>query len=72
MMKFLNNKQVKDALGVRDMSFIPCNSTVYTSLLTDYMQNLDVHIPALLEDGIKVLVYAGEYDFFCNWLGELF
>ena len=27
-------------------------------------------IPALLEDGIKVLVYPGEYDLICNWLGK--
>jgi serine carboxypeptidase-like clade 4 len=26
------------------------------------MKNLEVGIPALLEDGIKLLVYAGEYE----------
>ncbi|XP_058755098.1 serine carboxypeptidase-like [Vicia villosa] len=34
------------------------------------MRNNDVYIPALLEDGIKVLIYAGEYDLICNWLGN--
>ena len=25
----------------------------------------------LLEYGIQMLVYAGEYDFICNWLGKI-
>lgn len=28
-------------------------------------------IPSLLEDGVKVLIYAGDADFICNWLGNL-
>ncbi|VAI53224.1 unnamed protein product [Triticum turgidum subsp. durum] len=39
-------------------------------MLTDWMRNLEVGIPALLEDGINVLIYAGEYDLICNWLGN--
>jgi hypothetical protein len=39
-------------------------------MLTDWMRNLEVGIPALLEDGINVLIYAGEYDLICNWLGK--
>lgn len=38
---------------------------------TDWMKNLEVGIPKLLEDGIKVLIYVGEYDLICNWLGTL-
>jgi carboxypeptidase C (cathepsin A) len=40
-------------------------------MLEDWMKNLEVGIPALLEDGINLLVYAGEYDLICNWLGKL-
>lgn len=70
METFLNKKQVRDALGVGDIDFVSCSSTVYDAMLMDWMRNLEVGIPALLEDGIKVLVYAGEYDLICNWLGE--
>lgn len=67
--KFLNEKKVKDALGVGDLEFVSCSSTVYDAMSTDWMKNLEVGIPALLEDGIRMLVYAGEEDLICNWLG---
>ncbi|KAL0436933.1 UNVERIFIED_CONTAM: Serine carboxypeptidase-like 48 [Sesamum radiatum] len=67
---FLNLKSVRDALGVGDIDFVSCSSTVYEAMITDMMRNLEVGIPALLEDGIKLLVYAGEYDLICNWIGN--
>ncbi|KAF5447333.1 hypothetical protein F2P56_032892 [Juglans regia] len=70
METFLNQKSVRDALGVGDLEFVSCSSNVYEAMLMDWMRNLEVGIPALLEDGIKVLVYAGEYDLICNWLGN--
>ncbi|XWS56396.1 hypothetical protein CRYUN_Cryun09bG0082000 [Craigia yunnanensis] len=66
----LNKKSVRDALGVRNIDFVSCSPTVYQAMLVDWMRNLKVGIPALLEDGIKLLVYAGEYDLICNWLGN--
>ncbi|KAK4607545.1 hypothetical protein RGQ29_001408 [Quercus rubra] len=70
METFLNQMSVRNALGVGDREFVSCSSDVYDAMLTDWMRNLEVGIPALLEDGIKVLVYAGEYDLICNWLGN--
>ena len=67
---FLNLKPVRDALGVGDIAFVSCSSVVYEAMIMDWMRNFEVGIPALLEDGIKVLIYAGEYDLICNWLGE--
>ena len=69
MEKFLNLKSVRDALGVGDIDFVSCSTTVYQAMLVDWMRNLEVGIPSLLEDGINLLVYAGEYDLICNWLG---
>ncbi|XP_020215288.1 serine carboxypeptidase-like [Cajanus cajan] len=69
--KLLNLKKVKSALGVRkDLEFVSCSSTVYDAMLQDWMRNLEVGIPTLLEDGINMLVYAGDKDFICNWLGN--
>ncbi|WZY80956.1 hypothetical protein YC2023_027340 [Brassica napus] len=40
-------------------------------LLVDGKEAVEVKIPALVEDGINLLVYAGEYDLICNWLGKI-
>lgn len=69
MEKFLKQNSVKQALGVGDIDFVSCSPTVYQAMLVDWMRNLEVGIPTLLEDGIQLLVYAGEYDLICNWLG---
>nr|GMD35351.1 serine carboxypeptidase-like [Ipomoea batatas] len=70
METLLNEKSVKEALGVGDIEFVSCSTTVYQAMLVDWMRNLEVGIPALLEDGIQMLIYAGEYDLICNWLGN--
>lgn len=70
MDKFLNEKSVRDAIGVGNKKFISCSPLVYEAMIADWMKNLEVGIPALVEDGIRVLIYAGEYDLICNWLGN--
>lgn len=70
METFLNQKSVRDALGVGNVGFVSCSTAVYDAMVNDWMRNLEVGIPTLLEEGIKVLIYAGEYDLICNWLGE--
>ncbi|XP_059314690.1 serine carboxypeptidase-like [Lycium ferocissimum] len=68
---YLNDAQVKKALGVSpDIDFVSCSSEVYSAMQTDWMKNLELGIPSLLEDGINLLIYAGEYDLICNWLGN--
>ncbi|GMG98776.1 hypothetical protein Nepgr_000616 [Nepenthes gracilis] len=70
MEKLLNEKSVRQALGVGNIDFVSCSSTVYEAMQSDWMKNLETGIPTLLEDGINLLVYAGEYDLICNWLGN--
>ncbi|KAG0565772.1 hypothetical protein M758_7G013600 [Ceratodon purpureus] len=67
---FLNNSTTRDALGVGDRKFVSCSPLVYEAMIVDWMKNLEKGIPELLEDGIELLVYAGEYDLICNWLGN--
>ncbi|KAI3705480.1 hypothetical protein L1987_75718 [Smallanthus sonchifolius] len=69
--KFLNMASVKKAIGVpQDIKFVSCSGMVYRAMLKDIMRNLQVGLPELLKDDIKMLVYAGEYDYICNWLGN--
>ncbi|XP_078178376.1 serine carboxypeptidase-like [Carex rostrata] len=69
--EYLNQKSVQDALGVPAGSdWVSCSTSVYNAMIDDWVRNLEVSIPSLLEDGIRVLIYAGEYDLICNWLGN--
>jgi len=69
MDSFLAQPYVLKALGVSpNAEYSDCNQVVHTLLLMDWMTNLDVRIPSLLQD-YRVLVYSGELDFICNWMG---
>ncbi|KAL8501333.1 hypothetical protein ACS0TY_020758 [Phlomoides rotata] len=69
--KFLNEASVKQALGVPDdIEFVSCSTQVYDAMAGDLVRNYALDIPDLLQDGIKVLIYAGEFDLICNWLGN--
>eukprot|EP00243_Klebsormidium_subtile_P010679 TRINITY_DN577_c0_g1_i1.p1 TRINITY_DN577_c0_g1~~TRINITY_DN577_c0_g1_i1.p1 ORF type:complete len:590 (+),score=177.93 TRINITY_DN577_c0_g1_i1:122-1771(+) len=68
--RFLNQPAVKKELGVEDRYWVACSPTIQTAMLADIMRNLEPKIPALLEDGIRFLNYAGESDFICNWVGN--
>ncbi|CAL5400717.1 unnamed protein product [Camellia sinensis] len=57
MENFLNQKSVREALGVGDIELVSCSSTVYQAMILDWIRNLEVGIPPLLEDGIQLLVY---------------
>ncbi|KAF8046471.1 hypothetical protein N665_3663s0003 [Sinapis alba] len=67
---FLNQENVRKALGVGENKWEMCRDNVHVAMTEDLIINLEVKIPALVEDGINLLVYAGEYDFICNWLGN--
>lgn len=44
--------------------------SVYQDMLSDWMHNFDPPIPAMLQSGIRVMIYAGVEDFICNWVGN--
>lgn len=67
---YLNNPQVRDELGVGNHKFLSCSPLVYEAIFMEWMKSRKNQIPSLLEDGIQVLVYAGDFDMVCNWLGN--
>ena len=50
MENYLNQAPVRDALGVGSRKFVSCSPLVYEAMITDWMRNMEVGIPTLLED----------------------
>jgi carboxypeptidase C (cathepsin A) len=65
---FLNTPRVKAYLNVTKR-WTSCDKGVQIGMLGDFMRSYQDFIPDLLAGGIKVLVYAGDQDFICNFLG---
>jgi len=70
---YLNKPEIKEALGApKELNFASCNMEVNRQFLMtgDSQRNSAALLPPLLEDGIRVLIYAGNEDAMCNYLGN--
>ncbi|RDA86740.1 hypothetical protein CP532_4203 [Ophiocordyceps camponoti-leonardi (nom. inval.)] len=69
--EWLNKAEVKEALGVEVESYDSCNFDINRNFLFqgDWMKPYFRLVPKLLKE-IPVLIYAGDADFICNWLGN--
>ena len=69
--KWLNDKTVMKALGVEVEGYDSCNFDINRNFLFqgDWMQPFHRLVPGLIEK-MPVLIYAGDADFICNWLGN--
>lgn len=70
---FLNLDSTREALHVSEKvdKWVDCNTAVDLAIApTDWMKNFQYVIPPMIEGGIKVLIYAGDVDFICNWMGN--
>ncbi|KAL1500122.1 hypothetical protein AB1Y20_012795 [Prymnesium parvum] len=69
---YLNRPEVRAALGVGTHRWRDCNREVALmfELSGDWMQSYQQQLPDQLNDGIRVLIYAGDQDYICNWLGN--
>ncbi|KAM3550308.1 hypothetical protein MY1884_008313 [Beauveria asiatica] len=68
---FLNRDDVQDELGVEPTTFDSCNFDINRNFMFqgDWMLPIVRVVPGLLEQ-IPIVVYAGDADFICNWLGN--
>lgn len=69
---YLSRPEVQKALGVTGRRWQDCNRAVAVAfeLSGDWMKDYEQMIPDQLNAGIKVLIYAGDQDYICNWLGN--
>ena len=69
---YLKRADVKAALGTTGHGWSDCNHAVAIGfeLDGDWMQHFQQDLPEQLAAGIRVLIYAGDQDYICNWLGN--
>ena len=70
----LNQESVKADLGIpNSVKFQSCNMAINQAFLLqgDSMHDSAALLPEIIEDGVRVLIYAGEADFMCNYKGNL-
>lgn len=70
---YMNKPEVKKAFGAgSDVNFQSCNMDINKGFLLqgDSMHNSAALLPELIDDGIRVGVYAGVADYMCSWLGN--
>jgi cathepsin A (carboxypeptidase C) len=70
---WMNNPRIKAALGVDpSRSFSTCNPDVNQAFTMqgDEMHNSASLLTDLVEDGVRLLVYAGNADLMCNYMGN--
>jgi cathepsin A (carboxypeptidase C) len=70
--KYLNIPDVMKEIGAETKNYGICNIQINTrfEMAGDWMRPYVEEVPKLLEDNIKILVYAGDADFICNWMGN--
>lgn len=70
--EYLNLPEVKEKLGVEVEEYKSCNFDVNRNFMFagDWMQPYHKNVIDLLEKDVPVLIYAGDKDFICNWLGN--
>ena len=66
---YLNNNTVQKQIGV-NMKWESCNTLVNIRLESDWMKDYQQLITQPIQTNIRGLIYAGDLDFICNWLGN--
>jgi hypothetical protein len=75
MNDWLSLNSTRELLGVDPAvpaGFAACNDTVgnaFAATLDEYHETY-TQVSQLLERGVRVLVYAGTYDWICNWISN--
>ncbi len=69
--QWLNQKAVRDAMHIRPQSsyWSPCNGVVNALYVHEYT-SVRKQFQYLLHSGLKALIYNGDVDAMCNFLGD--
>ncbi|OAX40545.1 alpha/beta-hydrolase [Rhizopogon vinicolor AM-OR11-026] len=70
---YMNDPDVEAALGANPQrNIVLCNMAVKQAFLLrgDLMQNTPLLLTEMINDGVRLLVYAGNADMMCNYMGN--
>jgi cathepsin A (carboxypeptidase C) len=70
---WLNLESTMKSLNVDEKhshSWTSCNFGINMKFHTDWMKDFSGYIADMLNDGIPALIYAGDVDFICNYIGN--
>ncbi|KAJ1662976.1 hypothetical protein GGF38_003251 [Coemansia sp. RSA 25] len=69
---FLNQPETQRELGAEVKEFTTCSQKVHYGFFIagDMLKPFHLEIPPLLAAGVRVLTYAGDADWICNWYGN--
>jgi cathepsin A (carboxypeptidase C) len=70
---WLNLESTMKGLNVDEKhshSWTSCNFGINMKFRTDWMKDFSGYVADLLNDGIPALIYAGDVDFICNYIGN--
>ena len=72
--EYLNRPDVRELLGAESPSnFTACSRDVgmgFNAHMDKWAVPAQYHVAGLLERGIPILIYAGTYDWQCNWVAN--
>mmetsp|Transcript_16350 Transcript_16350/g.25524 ORF Transcript_16350/g.25524 Transcript_16350/m.25524 type:complete len:531 (+) Transcript_16350:46-1638(+) len=70
--KFLNLESTRKALHVTEKSskWESCNMNVNMKFTGDFTRSYASEVADLLNNGIRTVIYAGDVDFICNYMGN--
>lgn len=66
---YLNLPEVRAALHVSDKvkKWESCDTKTSVLFMKDWMRNFQQVLVPMMESGVRVMIYAGDVDFICNW-----
>ncbi|OQR91472.1 serine protease family S10, partial [Thraustotheca clavata] len=67
--EFLNNPLIQSKLHV-NKTWTEVSQQVYLDFSTDFMKNYVSFVPDVLAHDVRVMIYAGDADLMCNWIGN--
>jgi len=71
IIRYLNNPQIQQGLNVSNINWQPCDNAVNSAFYQDRLESYKYDVPTILGAGVRVVIYNGDLDLICNWVGGL-